>query len=205
MFNFGSLFGGIGSFLAGNAEAKGYRASEKGYKEAARITEITGGLKDLAVQRQIYQVGGAAAAQVGASGLNMGGSALDVIHSNTQQGYLTKAVTALNTKLEYNNYMAQAEQAKAAQKASKTSGIMGAIGGVLGFFSDDRLKENVVFLGRRGDGLGIYEFNFKGGTDRYYGVMADEVEILHPSAVSYENGYRKVDYASIGADFRRAA
>ena len=205
MFNFGSLFGGIGALLGGNAEAKGYKAAAKGYKEAARITQLEGGLKDIAIRRQIFQVEGAANAQVGASGLQLGGSALDVIRGNTQQGYLTKAITALNTKLEYNNYMAQAAQAKAAAKAAKTSGIMGAIGGVLGFFSDDRLKENVVFLGRRGDGLGIYEFNFKGSDNRYYGVMADEVELMHPSAVTYDNGYRKVDYASIGADFRRVA
>jgi hypothetical protein len=205
MFNFSSLFGGIGSFLGGQAEAKGYKAAEKGYEEAARITKVEGGLKDLAIRRQIFQTEGTANAQVGASGLQLGGSAMDVIRSNTQQGYLTKAVTALNTKLEYNNYMAQAEQAHAAAKASKTSGIMGAIGGVLGFFSDDRLKDNIVFRGRRGDGLGVYEFTFKGGTDRYEGVMADEVEVLYPSAVSIDNGYKRVDYIRINADFRRVA
>jgi hypothetical protein len=205
MFNFGSLFGGIGSFLGGMEEAKGYRAAASGYKEAARITELSGGLKDQALIRNAYQVKGAATAATGASGIKLSGSALDVVHSNTQQAFLTKAITDLNTRLEYTSYIAQAKQAEAQADAAEIGGIFGGIGGILGFFSDDRLKEDIKLVGRRGDGLGIYTFRFKGSETIYSGVLADEVAVLHPNAITVQDGFRRVDYDSIGVEFKRAA
>lgn len=204
-FDWGSLFGGIGSFLGGSAEAKGYKEMAKYYREAARVTLITGGLKSNAIQRQIYQVGGQGAVAAGAGGLKMTGSALDAVKQNVQQGYLTKAVTAMNTQLEYKSYIAQAKQAEAMAKAADMGGIFGLIGGIAGIFSDDDLKENVQFLGRRPDGLGVYRFNYKGSTAVYEGVMASEVAVIYPAAVNDNSGYRAVDYHGINAVFRRVA
>lgn len=204
-FDFGSLFGGIGSWLKGKAEAKGYKEMAKYYREAARVTLIMGGLKSNAIQRQIYQVAGQGTAVTGAAGVKLSGSALDAVKQNTQQGYLTKAITAMNTQLEYKSYIAQAKQAEAMAKAAKSGGFLGLIGGIMGIFSDDDLKENIVFLGRRPDGLGVYRFNYKGGTAIYEGVMASEVAVLYPDAVSERDGYRVVNYHSIGVELRKVA
>jgi len=123
--------------------------------------------------------------------------------SNVQQGYMTKAVNWMNTNLEYKSYMAQAAQAKAAAKASKWGGIMGGIGGLIGFFSDDRLKEDVTLVGRRGDGLGIYRFRFHESDKFYEGVMASEVAVIYPEAVREHEGYQVVDYAGLDLEFKR--
>lgn len=205
MFDFGSLFSGIGSFLGGNATAKGYKAAARYYGEAARVTKLEGALKDTAIKREIFQAEGTAEATAGANNLKVSGSVRDVIKTNRQQGFLTRAVTAMNTNLEYQNYIMQAKQAKAAAKSAKMGGIMGLAGGILGMFSDDRLKEDVTFVGRRGDGLGVYRFKFNNDDATYEGVMASEVVLLYPDAVAEVDGYRVVNYDMLDIEFRKVA
>lgn len=205
MFDFGSLFSGIGSFLGGNATAKGYKAAAGYYGEAARVTKLQGAMKDTAIRRQIFQVEGTAEAAAGANNLKLSGSVKDVVKTNRQQGFATKAVTAMQTNLEYQNYVMQAKQAKAAAKAAKIGGIMGLAGGVLGMFSDDRLKEDVKFIGRRGDGLGVYQFKFNDDETVYEGVMASEVVLLYPDAISEVDGYKVVNYDLLDIEFRKVA
>lgn len=206
MFDIGSLIGGIGSFLGGKSAAKGYKEAAKSFEEAGRVTLAQGAMKDLAIRRNIMQVEGEATAVQGASGLTLSGSVKDVIKNNRREGYLTKAVTAMQTSLDYKNYMSQAKQAKMAAKGAKTAGIMGLVGGIAGMFSDDRLKDNVVLVGRRGDGLGIYRFSYKGSDVRYEGVMAREVAVLYPDSVTVtSDGYGKVDYDSLNIKFKKVA
>ena len=206
MFNFGSLFSGIGSFISGNASAAGYNNSANYDEEAARVTKLQGALKNTAITRQTYQVGGAVTAATGANGLSNTGSALDVIHNNRQQGFMTRAVNSMNTNLQYQNYESQASTARSMASASSTGGLLGLAGGVLGMFSDDRLKEDVKFIGRRGDGIGVYTFKYVGNEKVYEGVMAREVEVLFPSRVGVDvDGYKYVDYDGLGIEFKEAA
>ena len=205
-FNFGSLFSGIGSFISGNASASSYNNSANFDEEAARVTKLEGSLKNNAINRQIFQVGGKGVAAAGANGLADTGSALDVIHNNRQQGFLTRAVNSMQTNLQYRNYESQAATARTMASASSTSGMLGLLGGVMGMFSDDRLKEDVKFIGRRGDGIGIYQFKYTGDKKVYEGVMAKEVEVLFPASVGKDvDGYMYVDYDSLGIEFKEAA
>lgn len=71
--------------------------------------------------------------------------------------------------------------------------------------SDVRLKENVVKIGMHPAGFGLYRFDYKPefraryGKGRRFGVLAQEVELVIPAAVTLEDdGYRSVDYALIG-------
>jgi hypothetical protein len=64
-------------------------------------------------------------------------------------------------------------------------------------FSDRRLKKNVVRLGTRSDGLGVYEFEYIWGGGRQIGLMAQEVAILYPEAVGESGGYMTVDYGKV--------
>ena len=64
-------------------------------------------------------------------------------------------------------------------------------------FSDQRLKKNVVRLGTRSDGLGVYEFEYIWGGGRQIGLMAQEVAILYPEAVGESGGYMTVDYGKV--------
>lgn len=72
------------------------------------------------------------------------------------------------------------------------------------FMSDIRLKENIKEISVENDHK-IYEFSYIGKPGRYVGVMADEVQITHPHAVTEIDGYKAVNYDAIGVQFRRSA
>lgn len=69
-------------------------------------------------------------------------------------------------------------------------------------FSDRRLKTDIVLVGvHEVTGLNLYEFRYTGGTKRFRGVMADEVERSYPYAVfTMPDGYKAVNYAAIGME-----
>lgn len=93
-------------------------------------------------------------------------------------------------------------QVNASSSSDNTFGQLLGVGlGVAqkaGWFSDRRLKTNIVRLGTRDDGLGVYAFNYVWGGPRMVGVMADEVRKVKPHAVATVNGYDVVDYAALG-------
>ena len=94
-------------------------------------------------------------------------------------------------------YEAQAEQARAARRSSSSNFFGTVIGGLLGgyFSSDRRLKEDIRPVGKAENGLTIYSFKYKGSDTETLGLMADEVEKLHPEAVGTDaDGYKFVDY-----------
>lgn len=66
--------------------------------------------------------------------------------------------------------------------------------------SDIRLKEDIAPLKYLGNGLNLYTFRYRGSDHTVYvGVMAQEVQKIDPSAVSYDHqGYLMVDYDRIG-------
>lgn len=82
-----------------------------------------------------------------------------------------------------------------------TASTLGSIGTALGFFSDERLKENIVKVGEE-NGHNIYNFNYIGGNTKVTGVLAQEVQKICPEAVFEENGYLKVNYEKIGIEMR---
>jgi len=69
------------------------------------------------------------------------------------------------------------------------AGIIGAGSLLGGIYSDVRLKENLVPLGRLAD-VNFYEFNYKGLPGRQVGVLAQEVVKTHPLAVIPGNDSR---------------
>lgn len=76
------------------------------------------------------------------------------------------------------------------------------IGAGLGtFFSDILLKDNIEKVGVDSrTGLNLYQFNYRDDPDtRWQGVMADEVEVQYPDAVTtHRNGYKMVNYGALG-------
>lgn len=128
------------------------------------------------------------------------------------------------TSLVNNQYQSQlaAANAKNASSNSMMSGLFGlggsALSGYAGsaagsaaisaLFSDERLKERVIELGKE-NGHNIYEFSYtkdSGLADtnkRFIGVMAQEVLKIDPDAVVLmDNGFYAVDYNKIGVSFR---
>jgi len=67
------------------------------------------------------------------------------------------------------------------------------------FPSDIRLKRDVTLLSRLASGLGLYRYRYIGVDQEYVGVMAQEVRLLAPAAVSRApDGYLQVNYARLG-------
>ncbi len=71
--------------------------------------------------------------------------------------------------------------------------------------SDPRAKENIARIGQHPLGIGLYLFDYKPefreqwGTQRQFGVMADEVETVLPAAVTtHTDGYKRVNYGLLG-------
>ncbi len=72
--------------------------------------------------------------------------------------------------------------------------------------SDIRLKEDIRRVGTNRLGLGVYQYRYKGFEGIYEGVMAQEVEIMHPGAIrALPEGYKGVDYVKLGLELRRVA
>lgn len=71
--------------------------------------------------------------------------------------------------------------------------------------SDRSVKEGVVRIGDHPLGIGLYLFEYKRefrdrwGHGRCFGVMADEVAMVMPEAVSVDlDGFKVVDYGMLG-------
>jgi hypothetical protein len=104
-----------------------------------------------------------------------------------------------------------ANSAPPAQPAPAPEPQGGGFGGIgvgfggfgFGIRSDIRLKEDIVPLGRLGNGIGLYRFRYKGDDHTVYvGVMAQEVQNVMPRAVSRDHdGFLRVDYDRLGIAF----
>lgn len=63
-----------------------------------------------------------------------------------------------------------------------------------GFFSDERLKEDMEPIGKTFDGQPIYRYKMKGDSRDRIGLSAQQVEKKHPEAVGLAGGFKYVDY-----------
>jgi hypothetical protein len=86
--------------------------------------------------------------------------------------------------------------------STQPSNPLGTFGSLLSMglgianLSDRRAKENIRRIGAADNGLPIYVYNYIGDPIPRIGFMADEVEMLHPEAVSaMGNGLKGVNYA----------
>jgi Protein of unknown function (DUF3300) len=69
--------------------------------------------------------------------------------------------------------------------------------------SDVTLKHDITLLGRLDNGLGFYRFSYNGSDQAYVGVMAQEVQMITPEAVTRgRDGYLEVFYEKLGLKFQ---
>jgi hypothetical protein len=119
--------------------------------------------------------------------------------------------------LPYQNLMAQLQAAgMLGGMGSSTSGtstgtatgtqtpannpLMNILGGVtagaglIGAFSDERLKEDVKPVGKLYDGQEVYSYRYRGDNVPQIGLLAQEVEKVAPEAVGEAGGFKTVRY-----------
>jgi|GEM_PF-1043019 len=68
------------------------------------------------------------------------------------------------------------------------------------FISDIRLKRDIILVARLNDGLGLYRYRYLWSDAVYFGVIAQEVALIHPDAVVRNalDNYLRVDYGRLG-------
>lgn len=170
---------GLGQIQAGVA----MNAQDNATTQAAINAQLFGQINNNQTAVQTAQISAAVTqAQIAAA------SQLAIVQTNAQ------AATAQNAA---NN--------RTARQGSSNNLIGSLIGGALAFFSDERLKENIVHVRTRPDGLEIYRWNYVGENVTYIGVLAQQVLDVYPLAVSQHGGFLAVDYAAIGAEMERVA
>lgn len=212
MAGLGSIdFGGIGGAVSGLFGAAGDFAEAKSYTKAAdlaaqnaTISLESANIQRTQAQRQIFKTLGAQKAGVAGAGLAESGSALNLLQSSASQGALTKQlitnqgnITAQGFEQESAAYQGMASATQSAGVGGIFGSVLKGIGAVLPFFSDLRLKEDVVKVGERPDGIGYFRYRYKGQRDTFIGLVAQDVERIRPDVVSWEDGFRKVDYVAL--------
>jgi hypothetical protein len=75
-------------------------------------------------------------------------------------------------------------------------GGISAGAGLLGAFSDERLKDDVRPVGKLNDGQVVYSYRMKGSKTPQIGLLADEVQQHVPEAVGERSGFKTVNYAT---------
>ena len=75
-----------------------------------------------------------------------------------------------------------------------SSYIMPALMGGGMFFSDERVKDDIVPIGELHDGTPVVSFRYKGDMATRVGLLAQDVEKRRPDAVKEFNGIKAVDY-----------
>jgi hypothetical protein len=113
------------------------------------------------------------------------------------------ANTATDILTGQGNAITAAQQAKQANKGSMFNTLLSAGANVAGayFMSDERLKENIIPMGKE-NGHNVYQFQYKGMDKKYIGVMAQDVIKTNPEAVTKIDGFYAVNYDAIGVQMR---
>ena len=158
----------------------------------------------LAAQQANLQRLGQAGAQFGQLGSGAQAAGLAGAQAQLAAGSTEQQTGQAGLQALYNQF--QQQQAYPFQIAQFLSNIAtgtGALSGNTtagttqgggGFFSDERLKENVEQVGKTNDGQNIYRYNYKGDPRSQIGLIAQEVAQDHPEAVGQRDGYLTVDY-----------
>lgn len=139
------------------------------------------------------------------SGLDMGSGTV----ASTMTASAAERATDRQRILD--NYQIQIKNAKRAKEAAEKKGRNSLIGGIaqaagtigaLAVFSDERLKENLICVGRAKNGLKIYlgRYTKESGLDDgklHLFLIAQEVARVRPQAVKkHKSGFLMVDYAA---------
>lgn len=192
-----SIFQGIGGFMA----AGGYGEAARLDEENAKIARLSGDIQLTQADREAYRVVGATEANVAANGFSLSGSALDILKSNTQQLALNKNLVANQAMIDVNSWKEKAAAERGAADAATVGGIGDIVGGIVGIFSDVRLKNVIDVVDELEPGINRYRFRYRGDKTVWIGVLAQEVLAVHPELVSLDKtGYLKVNYAGLGLE-----
>lgn len=171
-----------------------------------------------------------AAGQLGGFGVSGTQAGLAGAQAMLQAGTLEQQTEQQRLAALYNQY--QLAQAFPYQQAQFLAGITGSMGSLMGgtttgemtkpppdpyataaglglgaaglFLSDARAKTDIEPIGKTNDGLPIYRFKYAGSPDTQIGLLAQDVEQVHPEAVAEIGGLKHIDPLAATEDAARA-
>ena len=113
-----------------------------------------------------------------------------------QQTQQAQDTAQYNQFLQQQSYPFQVDQflANIAEGTGALSGSTTTTQQPGGFFSDKRLKHDIKKVGETFDGQPIYSYKMHGDPRTHIGLIAQDVEKMHPRAVGLAAGYKTVDY-----------
>jgi hypothetical protein len=124
---------------------------------------------------------------------------------NSAQQANTAGADLLGAQQMGYNAQLSASNAQNAANNQMTQGLF-SLGGAALMASDIRMKENIKHIAWLPNGLPVYTYEYKpefkdhplAGHGTHTGVMAQEVEVMYPNAVTtLDNGYKAVDYGQL--------
>jgi hypothetical protein len=139
----------------------------------------------------------------GAQTAGIAGSQAQIAAGTVQQQTQQAQDTAqYNQFLQQQSYPFQVDQflASIAEGTGSLSGSTTTTTQPGGFFSDERLKEDMQPVGKTFDGQTIYRYKIKGDPRDRIGLSAQKTEKKHPDAVGLAGGFRYVDYGKATED-----
>jgi hypothetical protein len=152
--------------------------------------------------KDIYGTGAATSAALAGLGTGAQEAALSGAGAQLTAGQVEQATKQAEDTAKYNQFLQ--EQSLPYQQLKLASDIALGTGTASGsttttaqpggFFSDERLKENIKPVGKTFDGQIIHSYNYKGDPRTQIGLIAQEVQKHHPEAVGLAGGYKTVDY-----------
>lgn len=158
--------------------------------------------QEAALGKGVYDIGANTSAATAALGAGAQDAALSGAAAQLTAGQVEQATKQAENTAKYNEFLQ--EQSLPYQQLNLASNIATGTGSVSGstttttqpggFFSDERLKENIKAVGKTFDGQTIHSFNYKGDPRTQIGLIAQEVQKHHPDAVGLAGGYKTVNY-----------
>jgi hypothetical protein len=152
--------------------------------------------------KDVYGTGAATSAALAGLGAGAQDAALSGAAAQMTAGQVEQATDQADKTARYNQFLQ--EQSLPYQQLKLASDIALGTGTAQGstttttqpggFFSDERLKENIKPIGKTFDGQTIHSYNYKGDPRTQIGLIAQEVQKHHPDAVGLAGGYKTVNY-----------
>jgi len=161
------------------------------------------GAKQLAdIGSTAYGEGANTASEMGALGSGAQSAGLQGAQAQIATGTVQQQTQQAQDTAQYQQFLQQQSYPfQTAQFLANIAEGTGALSGSTttttqpgGFFSDERLKEDMEPIGKTFDGQPIYRYKMKGDPRERIGLSAQQVEKKHPEAVGLAGGYKWVDY-----------
>lgn len=97
--------------------------------------------------------------------------------------------------VDYTGLVNNKYQSELASSQAKMGGLFGLASAGIGLLSDRRAKTDIRRVGKLDNGLPVYSYRYNGQEQTHIGLMADEVQKIHPEAVNVgADGYSRVRY-----------